>query len=112
VLQVEGYGGYRPLAENGEVKLAFCWAHVRRPFYELAAAGPAPIAADALERIKALYAVEAEIRGMTAQQRQAARQARSRPILEAMEPWFRARLQTVSQKGKLAEAIRYALARW
>jgi transposase len=35
VLQVHGYGVYRPLAEKGEVKLAFCWAHVRRPFYEL-----------------------------------------------------------------------------
>ncbi len=112
VLQVDGYGGYRPLAEKGEVKLAFCWAHVRRPFYELAAAGPAPIATETLERIKALYAVEAEIRGMPSEQRQAARQARSRPILEAMEPWLRARLQTVSQKGKLADAIRYALARW
>jgi transposase len=112
VLQVDGYGGYRPLAEKGEVKLAFCWAHVRRPFYELAAAGPAPIATEALERIKALYAVEADIRGMTPEQRRGARQARSRPILEAMEPWLRAQLQTVSQKGKLAEAIRYALARW
>ena len=112
VLQVDGYGGYRPLAEKGEVKLAFCWAHVRRPFYELATAGPAPIAAETLVRIKALYAVEADIRGMTAEQRQAARHACSRPILQAMEPWLRARLQTVSQKGKLAEAIRYALARW
>jgi transposase len=35
VLQVDGYAGYRPLAEKGQVKLAFCWAHVRRPFYEL-----------------------------------------------------------------------------
>jgi len=112
VLQVDGYGGYRPLAEKGEVKLAFCWAHVRRPFYELAAAGPAPIATEILQRIKALYAVEAEIRGMTADQRRAARQDRSRPLLEAMEPWLRTKLQTVSQKGKLADAIRYALARW
>jgi hypothetical protein len=94
------------------VKLAFCWAHVRRPFYELAAAGSAPIASEALERIKALYAVEAEIKGMAAEQRRAARQMRSRPLLEAMEPWLRARLQTVSQKGKLADTIRYALARW
>lgn len=31
--------------------LAFCWAHVRRRFYELAAAGPAPIASEALRRI-------------------------------------------------------------
>ena len=28
--------------------LAFCWAHVRRRFYELAAAGPAPIAGEAI----------------------------------------------------------------
>jgi transposase len=112
VMQVDGYGGYRPLAERGEVKLAFCWAHVRRPFYELAAAGSAPIATEVLQRIKALYAVEAGIKGMPSEQRQAARQARSRPILDAMEPWLRAKLQTVSQKGKLAEAIRYALARW
>lgn len=29
VLQVDGYAGYRPLAEKGDVRLAFCWAHVR-----------------------------------------------------------------------------------
>ncbi|WP_425350349.1 IS66 family transposase [Mesorhizobium temperatum] len=32
------------------VTLAFCWAHVRRRFYELAAAGPAPIAGEAPRR--------------------------------------------------------------
>jgi hypothetical protein len=39
VLQVDGYGGYRALAERSAVTLAFCWAHVRRRFFELAAAG-------------------------------------------------------------------------
>ena len=112
VLQVDGYGGYRPLAEKGEVKLAFCWAHVRRRFYELAAAGPAPLATEALERIKALYAVEADIRGLDPEARRAARQARTRPLIDALEPWLRARLETISQKTKLAEAIRYALSRW
>ena len=33
-------------------------------------------------------------------------------MIEAMEPWLRAKLETVSQKGKLSEAIRYALSRW
>ena len=47
ILQVDGYAGYRALAERGDVQLAFCWAHVRRRFYELAVAGPAPIAAEA-----------------------------------------------------------------
>ena len=55
VLQVDGYAGYRPLAEAGDIRLAFCWAHVRRRFYKLAAAGPAPIASEALERIASLY---------------------------------------------------------
>jgi transposase len=63
VLQVDGYAGYRVLAERGGVELAFCWSHVRRRFYELAAAGPAPIASEALERIRTLYEVEKAIRG-------------------------------------------------
>ena len=112
VLQVDGYGGYRVLAEKTSVRLAFCWAHVRRRFYELAAAGPAPIATEALERIKLLYTVEADIRGQEPETRQAARQRKSRPVVEALEPWLRAKLETLSQKTKLAEAIRYALSRW
>lgn len=112
VLQVDGYGGYRVLAEKTGVRLAFCWAHVRRRFYELAAAGPAPIATEALERIKALYAVEAEIRGQDPEARRVARQERSRPLVEDLEPWLRGKLEVISQKTKLAEAIRYALSRW
>jgi hypothetical protein len=63
VLQVDGYGGYRKLAKRNAVTLAFSWAHVRHRFYELATAGSAPIASEPLERIKGLYAVEADIRG-------------------------------------------------
>jgi hypothetical protein len=44
-LQVDGYAGYRKLAERGDVKLAFCWAHMRCNFYELATPGPAPLPA-------------------------------------------------------------------
>jgi len=111
-LQVDGYGGYRALAERGDVQLAFCWSHVRRRFYELAAAGPAPIASEALERIAGLYATEKEIRGRSADERLVVRQERSRPIIEDLEPWLRAKLALISQKTKLAEAIRYALSRW
>ena len=64
-------------------ELAFCWSHVRRRFYELAAAGPAPIASEALERIAALYRIETEIRGRSADERRAVRQERSRPLVEA-----------------------------
>jgi len=112
VVQVDGYAGYRALAQKNSVQLAFCWAHVRRRFYELAAAGPAPIASEALERIGALYKVEKDIRGRNPDERRAARQERSRPIVDALAPWLREKLALISQKTKLAEAIRYALARW
>lgn len=94
------------------MQLAFCWAHVRRYFYELAVAGPAPIASEALRRIAALYAVETECRGRSAEERHALRQEKSRPILDAFEPWLHAKLGLISQKTKLADAIRYALSRW
>jgi transposase len=112
VLQVDGYAGYRALTEQRAVQLAFCWSHVRRRFYELAVGGPAPIASEALERIAALYAIEKEIRGRSAEERRAVRQDRSRPLLADLEPWLREKLALISQKTKLAEAIRYALSRW
>jgi transposase len=112
VLQVDGYAGYRALAKRGDVQLAFCWSHVRRPFFELVAGGPAPIASEVLERIGQLYAIEKDIRGRNAEERRAVRQEKSRPIVDDLEPWLRAKLALISQKSKLAEAIRYALSRW
>jgi transposase len=112
VLQVDGYAGYRPLAEKGNVQLAFCWTHVRRRFYEIAVGGAMPIASEALERIAALYAIEKEIRGRSADERRAVRLEKTRPLLAELEPWLRQKLTLISQKSKLAEAIRYALSRW
>src|SRR3954464_8723957 len=112
VLQVDGYAGYKVLAERGDVQLAFCWAHVRRHFYELAQGGAAPIASEALTLIPALYRIEGEIRGRSAEERRAVRQQRSLPLVEALQAWLRQKLSLISQKTKLAEAIRYALWRW
>jgi transposase len=112
VLQVDGYAGYRPLAERGEVELAFCWSHVRRRFYELAVAGPAPIASEALERIAKLYAIESAVRGRSADERHTVRQKKSKPLVDDLQIWLRAKLELISQKTNLAEAIRYALSRW
>jgi transposase len=112
ILQVDGYGGYRVLAEKSCVTLAFCWAHVRRRFYELAAAGPAPIASEALRHIAELYRIEDDIRGRSADERRVMRQENSRAIVADLEPWLREKLGLISQKTKLAEAIRYTLSRW
>lgn len=55
---------------------------------------------------------EGAIRGKNADERRAVRQEKCRPILEELEPWLRAKLELISQKTKLAEAIRYTLSRW
>jgi transposase len=110
VLQVDGYAAYEVLAKGGAIRLAYCWSHARRLFYEL---GPAsPIATEALARIAALYRIEVDIRGRPADERRAARQERSRPLIDALEPWLREKLGLISRKSKLADAIRYALSRW
>ena len=111
-MQVDVYASYRRLVERGDVKLAFCRAHMRRNFYELATPGPAPVASEALKRIAEFYAIEKDIRGRSAEERRVIRHQKSRPLAETFEHWLRAKLDLISQKGKLAEAIRYALSRW
>jgi transposase len=112
ILQVDGYGAYAELAQRGDVVLAFCWSHVRRNFYEIQAKTPAPIATEALVRIAPLYAIEANIRGLSANDRRQARQQRTKPLIDALRLWLEAQLATVSGKSTIAEAIRYALSRW
>lgn len=111
VLQVDGYSGYRALADKNDVSLALCWAHVRRRFYDRAVADASPIAVEALQRIALIYAVEKDIRGRSPEERRAVRQERSLPVLAELEPWLRGKLALLSQKSKLAEGIRYTLSR-
>ena len=112
ILQVDGYGAYAELAQRGDVALAFCWSHVRRQFYEIQANTPAPIATEALVRIAALYAIEADIRGRSVDERRQARQRRTKPLVDDLRLWLEARLAAVSGKSTIAGAIRYALSRW
>jgi transposase len=112
ILQVDGYGGFKRLAgdgPSGPVRLAFCWSHCRRHFYDCHQATTSPIAFEALQQIGRLYAVEAQIRGRTAEERLAARREHSRPIVDALRTWLPAQLERISGKSSLAEAIRYAL---
>lgn len=111
ILQVDGYGGYAALAKRRQqISLAFCWAHVRRKFYELA--DTSPVATEVLRRIALLYAVEDEVRGASAEQRRLVRNERSRIIAGDLRQYLDARGRQVSAKSKLGEAIRYAHTRW
>lgn len=85
---------------------------MRRNFYELAAPGPAPIAGEALKHIAEFYAIEKDIRGRSAEERRLVRYQKSRPLADALQKWLRTKLGLISQKGKLADAIRYGLSRW
>lgn len=111
-LQADGYAGFNKLYESGWIREAACWAHVRRKFFDLHQAHGSASAKDALERIGQLYAVESDIRGRSPDERLIEREARSRPLLEAMRAWMRMTLGKVSGKSPLAVAIHYALGRW
>jgi len=62
--------------------------------------------------VRILYAVEADIRGCSAEERQRVRFWRSKPLVDALKPWFESQLAAVSGKSTIAEAIRYVLTRW
>jgi transposase len=111
ILQCDGYAGYRKLAgaphANG-LRLAGCWAHLRRRFFDLYANGESVVATATVEQMKQLWAVEDEVRGQPPQARLAARRARSADIVEALFDLWERELPRISGKSKLAEAIRYA----
>ncbi|MGE4410156.1 MAG: IS66 family transposase [Sphingobium sp.] len=111
ILQVDGYSGYAALARRrNQISLAFCWSHVRRKFYELV--DNSPVATEVLRRVAFLYAIEDEVRGLSAEQRRAIRDERSRVIVDDLRKYLEARNRQVSAKSKLGEAIRYTLTRW
>ena len=112
VLHVDGYAGFERLHARGNVVLAACWAHTRRYFYEFFEANGSPVAAEALRRIGELYAIEARIRGQSPALQMAERRTFSKPLVEKLKVWLEQQLGRAPRRGKLADAIRYALSRW
>src|SRR3954469_5589613 len=96
ILQVDGYGSYKGLARrHPQIQLAFCLAHARRTFVAVYKATHAPLARDVIASLGEVYAIEARIRGSSAAERRAVRQAETKPIMDALkarygEPVYRA----------------------
>ena len=111
ILQADGYAGYAGLYERGVTEAA-CMAHCRRKFFDVHAATGSPLALEALQRIAALYAIEAEIRGQPPDVRLAVRQAQSAPLFTGLKDWLETTQTRIPGKSELAGAIRYMLARW
>lgn len=115
ILQADGYGGWLQLYRQEQAVEAACWAHARRPWWDLylsTGTSEDSVAAQALRRIKALYAIEEDIRGLPPDVRRAHRQARAGPLLQQYHDWLMGLLGRVSRKSDLAQAIAYSLTRW
>ena len=130
VMQADAYSGYGELyaaqRQPTPILEAACWAHARRKFFVLAdiaasvrrkARGttPAvisPMALEVVRRIDALFEIEREINGHGADQRQAARQELSAPLVADLQAWLVEQRARLSRGNDLARAMDYMLGRW
>ena len=130
VLQADAYSGYGKLYDPGRapgpITEAACWSHARRKFYVLAdieakarrkaqgktSAVISPMALETVRRIDALFEIERSINGLGADQRKAARQDRSAPLVASLQTWMRQERARLSRHNDLAKAMDYILKRW
>jgi transposase len=130
ILQADAYGGYTQLYESGRspgpIIEAACWSHSRRKFFELADLAAAaqrrakgktqevvsPLALEAVQRIDALFAIERDINGHSADKRLTARQKLSLPLVTDLETWMREQRAKLSRHNEVAGAMDYVLKRW
>jgi hypothetical protein len=123
ILQADAYGGYNELYcadhKPAPVLSALCWSHARRKFFELAdikslarkgkkgAAEISPVALEAVKRFDAIFDVEREINGLSADARHDARQRLVRPMAMNLHDWLRAERAGMSKHNPVAKAINY-----
>ena len=114
VAQCDGYSAYPSYAKGrDDLVLAGCWAHARRRFHEALEEAPG-LARWILNQVQALYAIEAGLRAAKAgpNLRGAVRSAQSRMILDRLGKALRLRMTVHLPRGKMGEAIAYALKFW
>ncbi len=88
------------------------WAHGRRKLFDLAKVARAPLAAEAVRRIDAIFDVERSINGLPAEQRLALRQKHVAPLVTDLETWMRGVRAKMSRHAEVAKAMDYMLKRW
>ena len=115
VIELEHYATFVKALRERTLRETDCFdpfdpehAGVRRKFFDVHAAQGSAIAAEALERIATLYAIEKEARGQPPENRVAIRQVSAAPRLDELEQWLQAQLPRISAKTPLAAAIRHA----
>lgn len=110
-LMVDEYSGYTALFAGGITELG-CWAHARRKFFDAHQASKSPTAAEALQRIGELYAIEASLRDLAPEARGLQRQRQLAPRLHALKHWLDDLQPKVLGNTGLAKAVNYTLRRW
>ena len=105
----DGYSGYKRLDKLPHVKLAFCWAHVRRKFFELEQNYPKE-AKEILDRIDKLFLIERKARDWG--QLGKIRETESKPIIQELyDLLFKAKQESLPESS-LAKAATYSLKLW
>ena len=117
-LQVDGFAGYHVL-EAEDCFLLGCMAHARRKFDEALKALPKAsrrnkmgMVQTALRKITRLYAIEKQIKDLSAEQRYLIRQEKSQPILDDLKQWCEQSVTKTNKDSVLGKAIRYTLNQW
>ncbi|MCP5056871.1 MAG: IS66 family transposase [bacterium] len=111
----DGYNAYDALLrerKGSDLTLAHCWAHVRRKFVE--AEPHYPEAGEMIDRIGQLYAIEAEAKRVSPEERLATlaalRATQSKPVLDEIRTWLMT--QRVLPRSALGKAIAYTSGLW
>ena len=112
-LQTDAYASYESVvnASAGKIIAVGCWAHVPRDFFDARQNQPREVHY-VLGLIAQLYDVEDEVRGRSDQERLAARQERSLPVLKRLEEYLREQKAIALPKSQFGKAINYALNQW
>lgn len=114
-VQCDGYDAYNRLAQRPgkDIKLAYCWAHVRRKFND-ALEGSPRTAGWMIKQIQLLYRIESRLREHKAGPalRQAVRASRSKPIVERIRKACEllVRSKRFLPKSGMQNAMEYTLA--
>jgi len=111
VLLADAYGGYNGVVADNGITRAGCWAHWRRRIIDAEKAAP-EIACEAIALVRALYAVEKETSGFSAEERLRLRQAQSAPVLAELREKLLLWKEQLLPRHPMAEAINYALTQW
>ena len=110
-LVCDDFAGYKAGFAHG-VTEAGCLAHARRKFFDLHASSKSQVAESALQQIGMVYEIEREVQDLPADERQRIRQARSRPLLDALHRWMLLTRQKITDGSATAKALDYSLKRW